>query len=41
MGANSRPQHGQAVLPAQPLTFFGALAQVLVLTAVIELMRPQ
>ena len=30
MGAKYRPQHGQAVLPTQPLTFFGALAQVLV-----------
>ena len=34
------PQQGQAVLPTQPLTFFGAPAQVLVVEAVIELMRP-
>ena len=39
-GCQHRPQHGQAVLPTQPLTFFGALAQVLVRQAVIELMRP-
>ena len=35
-----RPQRGQAVLPTQPLTFFGTLAKVLELKAVIELMRP-
>jgi hypothetical protein len=38
-GAEQRPQHGQAVLSAQPLTFFGALVQVLMVIAVIELMR--
>ena len=37
----NRPQHGQAVLPTQPLTFFGAaLAQILRLAAAIELMLP-
>jgi hypothetical protein len=25
-GRQHRPQHGQAILPTQPLTFFGALA---------------
>src|SRR4051812_11809016 len=35
-----RPQKRQAVLPAEPLAFFGTLAQVIGIAAVIELMRP-
>ena len=32
--------HGQAVLPAQPLDFFGALEQVVELATMIELVDP-
>ena len=35
-----RPQHRQAVLPAQPLTLFGAGAQIVGLIAMIEILRP-